>query len=170
MINCFVHETPLGWKDRKHKELTGYDRIGKTKKRKALHPDNAENAERDDCIDEQQQRQYPNKQKRQQKTQPTQQQEPTIAESPRAKTQPGRCRERRERPNRQHFDRDSRTPSQTDSRTAGQQDSSNRRMGGRYRKGSTMGDAESAEAAGYGDVGEVMEALCGEIEGRRKTD
>lgn len=34
MVNCFVHETPLIWKDRKHEELTGYDRVRKTKRRK----------------------------------------------------------------------------------------------------------------------------------------
>jgi hypothetical protein len=42
IINCFVHETPLSWKDRKHKELTEYDRIGWTKKRKAHSIDDAE--------------------------------------------------------------------------------------------------------------------------------
>jgi hypothetical protein len=42
MINCFVHETPLSWKDRKHKELIRYDQVGKIKKRQRPSQDSAE--------------------------------------------------------------------------------------------------------------------------------
>ncbi|KAI9761277.1 MAG: hypothetical protein M1840_001980 [Geoglossum simile] len=34
LINCFVHQAPLSWKDQKHKELTGFDRAMYSKKRK----------------------------------------------------------------------------------------------------------------------------------------
>ncbi|KAI9767072.1 MAG: hypothetical protein M1839_004629 [Geoglossum umbratile] len=40
MADCFVQEAPLSWKDNKHKELIGYDRVGNTKNRKQ-HADSA---------------------------------------------------------------------------------------------------------------------------------
>jgi hypothetical protein len=34
MANCFVHEAPLSWGDSMQKELTSFDRVGYTRKRK----------------------------------------------------------------------------------------------------------------------------------------
>src|SRR5579862_1999604 len=33
LVNCFVHQNPLSWKDKKHKELTGYGHEGKLDKK-----------------------------------------------------------------------------------------------------------------------------------------